>query len=274
VKWYTEIIDISADGATLHGEILLPNGEGPFPGAALCHGIASGHRAMRPSAKQLVRRGVATIIFDFRGHGQSGGILDSDLAEDVITAIKYLRGHTKVDPNHIALVGHSMGAIAALYAAAREDIQALVFLSSPAEINGQFAKHWASLYPRAAEAGSLVIEFPRIGPLPQLGRLQGMISRLWMWTHGYRLRINLERGQESWEKLNPLTNIQNLGAFPKLFVHCRGDKRVPYDVAIRLHEKAGSPKMLLLSKGGFHTAPLFPGRLREKWIAWLVSTLT
>jgi hypothetical protein len=29
-----------------------------------------------------------------------------------------------------------------------------------------------------------------------------------------------------------------------------------------------------LSKGGFHSTPLFPGKLRDKWINWLVSTLT
>ncbi len=275
MKWHTETIDFSAEGGTLHGEILLPKGEGPFPGVVLCHGMGSDHRAMSPSAQRLVRRGVATLTFDFRGHGKSEGVLDGDLAQDVIAAIKFMCRHVKIDPQRIALVGHSLGAIAALHAATTlENIQALVFLSSPAEIDGRFAKVWAPLYLKAARAESLIIEFPRIGPLPVLGRLSGMISRLWMWLRGYRLRINLEKSLESWAKLNPFTSIEKIGAFPKLFVHCKGDKLIPYEAAVKLYEKAKRPKEFLLSEGGFHAAPLFPGKLRGKWIAWLVSALT
>jgi len=278
VKWHTATIDFSTDGATLHGEILLPKGEGPFPGAVLCHGIASGHRAMRPSAQQLVRRGIATLTFDFRGHGKSEGVLDGDLAQDVMAAMKFLRRHAKIDPRRIALVGHSMGAVAALHAATLENIQALVFISGPTEINGQFTQDWAPLYPKAARTGSLIIEFPRIGPMPMLGSITGILQRLWMYLLGYRLRMNLEQSLEqsleSWVKLDPLTNIEKLGAFPKLFIHCKGDKWIPHEAALGLYEKASSPKEFLLSKSGFHSAPLFPGKLRRKWIAWLVSVLT
>lgn len=274
MKWHTETIDFSTDGATLHGEILIPKGKGPFPGAVLCHGIGSGHSAMRPSAQRLVRRGIATLTFDFRGHGKSEGVLDGDLAQDVMAAMKFLRRHAKVEPRRIALVGHSMGAVAALHAATLENIQALVFLSGPAEINGRFAQVWAPLYPKAARAGSLIIEFPRIGPMPMLGRFHGLVHRLWMWLQGYRLRISLEQSSESWVKLDPINNIEKMGAFPKLFVHCKGDKWIPHEAALGLYEKASSPKEFLLSKGGFHAAPLFPGKLRGEWIAWLVSVLT
>lgn len=275
MRWHTESIDFPTEQGTLHGEILIPKGDGPFPGAVLCHGMGTDHRAMRPSAQRLVRQGIATLTFDFRGHGKSDGFLDGDLAQDVIAALKILRCHVKVDPSRIALVGHSMGAIAALNAAASiTNIRALVFLSSPAEINGRFAQVWAPLYPKAARAGSLIIEFPHIGSLPMLGKLQGMISRLWMWLRGYRLRISLDKSLESWAKLNPAIAIEKIGAFPKLFVHCEGDKLTPYEGAHKLYEKAGSPKEFLLSKGGFHAAPLFPGKLRGKWIAWLVSNLS
>lgn len=275
MSWHSESIDFSTEQGQLHGEILLPKGEGPFPGAVLCHGMGSDHRAMRPSAQRLVRRGIATLTFDFRGHGRSDGVLDGDLVQDVTAALEFLRRHVKIDPHRIALVGHSMGAMAALHAAAAlSNIQALVFLSSPGEINGRFAQVWAPLYPKAVRAGSLIIEFPHIGSFPMLGRLQGMLSRLWMWLRGYRLRINLEKSMESWAKLNPSIAIEKIGAFPKLFVHCKGDKLTPYEGALKLYEKAAPPKEFLLSKGGFHAAPLFPGKLRGKWIAWLVSILT
>lgn len=230
---------------------------------------------MSPSAQRLVRRGIATLTFDFRGHGKSEGVLNGDLAHDVMAAVEFIRHQVNIDPHRIALVGHSMGAMAAIHVATTlQDIQALVSLSSPAEFDSRFAEGWAPLYPKAAQAGSLVIEFPHIGALPMLGKFQGMISRLWMWIQGYRLRINLEESLDSWEKLNPSTNIEEMGAFPKLFIHCKGDKWVPYEGVLELYERAQPPKELLLSEGGFHAAPLFPGKLREKWISWLVSVLT
>lgn len=275
MKWQTETLDFPTDEGTLHGEILLPNGEGPFPGVVLCHGMASGHLAMKPSAQKLVRRGIATLTFDFRGHGKSEGFLDGDLAEDVIAATKFLRCHDKVNPECVAIVGHSMGAMAAIQAAATfENIRALVCLSSPAEINGHFTTLWAHFNTKAKQAGNPIIEFPRNGSIHIHGGLTSMVSRIWMWLRGYRLRINVEEGPAPLIKLNPLPYIDKIGDFPKLFVHCRGDKWLHYEEVLRLYEIARPPKNYILSEGGFHSTPLFPGKLRGRWISWLVSVLT
>jgi len=275
VKWQTETLDFPTDRGTLHGEILLPQGKGPFPGAVLCHGMASGHLTMRPSAQRLVRRGIATLTFDFRGHGQSEGLLDGDLAEDVIAATKLLRNHNKVDPKRIAIVGHSIGAVAAIQAAATsENIQALVCLSSPAEIDSHFTTLWAHFTTKAKQSGNPIIVFPRNGSLYVHGGLISMVSRIWMWLRGYRLRVNVEEGPESLMKLNPLKYIEKIGNFPKLFVHCKGDKWLAYEEVHQLYEITPPPKKYILSGGGFHSAPLFPGKLRGRWISWLVSVLT
>ena len=260
MSWHTESVDLASEEAMLHGELLLPKGEGPFPGAVLCHGMATDHRAMRPSAQRLTRKGIATLTFDFRGHGKGQSILDENVVKDVIAAIEFLRSHPKVAPERIALVGHSFGALAAIHAAAElDDLGALVSLSNAAEINRRLER---------------LIELPRFGFMLGLGGLRFSISLLWMQIRGYRLRMDIKKTLELWDKLNPLNVIENIGAFPKLFVHCGGDRLVPYEGTLRLYEKARSPKELLVSKGGFHASPLFPGKLRGKWIAWLVSTLT
>ncbi|RLC69447.1 MAG: hypothetical protein DRI26_09100 [Chloroflexi bacterium] len=230
---------------------------------------------MRPSAQRLTRRGIATLTFDFRGHGRSEGFLDANIAKDVTAALRFLRGHPKIDPERIAIVGHSMGAMAAIHAASElENIQALVFISSPADIDVRMGEFLAPLYQRVTEARSLIVEFPRFGPLPLLSWFHGMVSRLWMWIRGYRMRIRLVQNPESWVSLNPLAAIHKIGASPKLFIHCAGDKQVPYEGTLKLYEKARWPKEILIAKGGFHALPLFPGKLREKWISWLVSVLT
>jgi len=273
MKWHVEKVNFSTDTVELYGEILIPNGEGPFPGVVLCHGMASDSRSMRPTAQRIVRHDIAALTFDFRGHGRSTGVLNNNIDQDAAAALNLLRQHVRIDPKRIALVGHSMGAIAALCAATTvKDIKALVFLSVPAEIDG-FMEFWAPLRTKAKRTGIHIIEFPSSGPFPMLGWFNGLTSRLWMWLRNYRLRIKLEQKVDSWSNLNPLTNIQKIGNFPKLFVHCKGDKWVPYQKTLSLYDKAEQPKELILTDGGFHVSPLLPGKLRRQWINWLVSTL-
>lgn len=72
--------------AQLQGQVLLPDVTHPVPGAILCHGLASGRGSVRSSGLILAKRGIAALIFNFRGHGQSGGIFDGNEVEDVVDA--------------------------------------------------------------------------------------------------------------------------------------------------------------------------------------------
>ena len=72
----------------LQGQLLLPNIAHPVPGAILCHGLGSGKDAMRPSGLSLAKLGIVALVFDFCGHGRSGGIFDGNEVEDVVDAWK------------------------------------------------------------------------------------------------------------------------------------------------------------------------------------------
>lgn len=274
MKWHTESIDVAGEEGTLYGELLLPRGDGPFPGAVLCHGMGTDHRAMRPVAQRLVRKGVATLTFDFRGHGRSDGIADENISQDVIAALKFLRSHAKVNPKRVALVGHSFGAGAAILAAVKlRDIRALVSISGPGEVKGQSGEELAALYHNVKQLGSVVLEYPRCGALPGSGGLRGFIFRLWMRVRGYRLRINWQKALQIGQRLKSAA-LEHMGDFPKLFVHCEGDTVAPYEGALDTYERVEPPKELLLSEGGSHSRPLLPGRLRGEWVTWLVCALT
>jgi dipeptidyl aminopeptidase/acylaminoacyl peptidase len=154
MMWHTEEIYFSSVDIKLHGIIYLPKGEGRFPGVVMCHGMASDHRSMRPSAQQLARRGIATLALDLRGHGKSNGTLDGNIGQDVVAAYNILKNHTKVDSQRIGLVGHSMGALASLYAATVVNkVQAVVLLSIPAEI-GSIAEFWRPMHVQAECLGT------------------------------------------------------------------------------------------------------------------------
>ena len=273
MRWHTEKIYFSSVDITLHGIIYLPNGEGRFPGVVMCHGMASDHRSMRPCAQQLARQGIATLALDLRGHGKSNGTLDGGIGQDVTAAYNVLKNHSRVDSECIGLVGHSMGALACLYAATViNGAKAVVLLSIPAEI-GSIAEFWRPMHDQAERLGTSVLEFPRIGPLPYAGWLNQQISRLWMRFRKYKLCIDINHDTKSWDSLNPLENIEKIGNIPKLLIHSKGDKWLPYEKTIALYEKAQQPKEMILFERGYHVTPLLPGKLRRKWMAWLVSTL-
>lgn len=273
MRWHTEKIGFPSGNLRLHGVFNIPNGKGPFPGALMCHGMASDHRSMRPSAQQLVRRGVATFTIDLRGHGKSEGTFDGNIGRDVSAALEIFKKHDMIDGGRIAVVGHSIGALASMYAASSaKDIRAVVLLSLPSEVEG-LTIFWNSIRAKAERTGNDIIEFPRMGPLPYTGWFNRQISISWMRFRGYTMRINSKPDSDSWKLLDPTKSIEGLKSIQKLFVQCKGDKWLPFEKSITLYEKAGQPKELIQIDGGSHVSPLLPGKLRNRWITWLTDAL-
>ena len=273
MKWHTEHVYFHCGDIKLHGVVYLPEGTGRFPGVVMCHGMASDYRSMRPSAQQLARKGIASFAIDMRGHGMSEGTLDGGIGQDVVAAYNTFKNHASVDAERIGLAGHSLGALACLYAAsAVNGAKALVLMSIPSDI-GSMAEFWQPMRKQAERLGTSVLEFPRIGPLPYHGWLNQQVSRAWMIFRRYKMRMDIDHNTESWLSLLPLVNIEKIGDIPKLFIHSKGDKWLPYEKTIALYEKAQKPKDMVLSEGGYHVTPLLPGALRRKWISWTVSTL-
>src|SRR2546421_12047575 len=86
------------------------------------HGFSSGKYSMDSLAGYLAARGYEGWTFDFVGHklGGSGGEMRTaqQAAENLRDALAWVRGHSEA--REICLIGHSMGAAAALQVAAWE----------------------------------------------------------------------------------------------------------------------------------------------------------
>jgi dienelactone hydrolase len=133
---------------SLAGGLTLPQGEGPHPVVVTITGSGPQdrdnaatelpkYRPYRQLAEALAQAGIATLQYDDRGVGQSTGDITTataaELATDVDAALAYLVARPDIDGKRIALLGHSEGAtVAALVAAHRPDIAAVVALSGPA----------------------------------------------------------------------------------------------------------------------------------------------
>ncbi len=110
---------------TLRGKMLsgwfIPAGDGA-PALAILHGWGSNAGMMLPLARPLHEAGYALLLFDARSHGRSDGDTFASLprfAEDLEHAFRWLQARPEVDPLRVGVIGHSVGAGAALLTASR-----------------------------------------------------------------------------------------------------------------------------------------------------------
>jgi dienelactone hydrolase len=80
----------------------------------MAHGYSSDQQGLSTMARSIARAGYATVTFDFRGHGANHHRFQGNIDEDISTVIDWAQTSPYVDPSRIAVLGHSMGAGAAL----------------------------------------------------------------------------------------------------------------------------------------------------------------
>jgi len=116
------------EGPMLEGELCLPqraNAELRVPGVVICHPHPQMGGTMHDPVvialrDRLLKMGIATLRFNFRGVGESQGEFDEGVGEvnDVLGAVAALRARPQVDARHCGIVGYSFGAEMGLRAAA------------------------------------------------------------------------------------------------------------------------------------------------------------
>lgn len=141
----------------LKGTLMLPVVHVPCPAVVFLHGSGPHPRAgFRPYAEEFARLGLASLFFDKRGSGESGGswITSSleDLAGDALAAVGYLETQDEIDPGRIGFWGVSQAGWIAPLAAARSDDVAFMILISGGGVS-----------PRESELFSYENEFKRAG---------------------------------------------------------------------------------------------------------------
>jgi alpha/beta superfamily hydrolase len=133
-----------AGGITLAGTLTWPEGAGPFKAVVLIAGSGPlnrdeellNHRPFAVLSDALTQAGVATLRYDKRGVGASGGdyatATSPDFAADARAAATWLRGQSHAAVSSIGLVGHSEGGmLAPMTADGNADIAFLVLLAAP-----------------------------------------------------------------------------------------------------------------------------------------------
>ena len=122
-------------GHPFYTQFPKPAAERP-PAVVLIHGFSGDRRLMSTLARRLAENGYGVLAIDVNGHGENrnpfnGGEAETDnLRDDVKKAVDYLRSSDLVDGSRIVVMGHSMGAGAALdYATHDPNLKGAVMIS-------------------------------------------------------------------------------------------------------------------------------------------------
>lgn len=111
----SERVRFANGDVTLAGSLYIPKGRGPYPAVVFLHGAGPEIRwgASRFFSDYFARRGIAALIYDKRGTGEStGNWRRSDfnaLAGDALSAVQLLKTRHVIDPKRIGIYGHSQG---------------------------------------------------------------------------------------------------------------------------------------------------------------------
>ena len=115
----TESLTLEGSKGKLHAELQMPAmkpGE-KVPVAIICHGFSGncGGDLLTDISDELQANGVASLRFDFNGHGRSEGAFEEMTVPNEIEDLKKVIEWTQAQPwaGEISLAGHSQGGVVA-----------------------------------------------------------------------------------------------------------------------------------------------------------------
>lgn len=161
-------LQIQSGGQPMNAVYYLAGGPGPHPTVLLLHGFP-GNEQNLDLAQAMRRAGWNVLTFHYRGSWGSGGSFSfTHVLEDANAALGFLRNPDaaktfNADRDHIVVIGHSMGGLAAAHLARRNPALTGVGLIDAANMGRAAAR--LKLLPRPARAPIANRVFADLGPL-------------------------------------------------------------------------------------------------------------
>ena len=225
---YQNVSFPSRDGVRLLGW-WIPASE-PRGVAILCHGYLMNRCEPLPIARVLWQAGFHCLVFDFRASGKSDGHLCTigDLERlDVLAAVDFAERTAPGLP--IVVYGASMGAVAAILAAAEDErIRAVVADSGYARLSDAIRDWWQG----------------------SLGSGVALLLRPSLW-------VGMLITRRSPYRVAPEAVIGRIAPRPILIIHGTHDYLITPRHAERLYAAAGEPRMLWWAEGSQHAQARF-----------------
>ncbi len=225
---------VQGDHGLLSTTVERPAGvTGRMPVAILMHGFTGNkdEHLWQLLADSLATRGIATVRFDFNGHGHSEGRFeDMTVPNEIVDAEKivaYVAQQPWADTSRIALVGHSQGGVVASMTAGRlgyGPVKAVVLLAPAAVLRED-----------AIRGNTMGAFYDPLDPPDSIPLMGGKVN---LGANYVRTAFRL-----------PIYETAARYTGPACIIHGTGDRIVPYTYGERFHK---------LWKGSeYHELPAF-----------------
>src|SRR5574340_152077 len=219
---YSEVQISTANGKRVFAWHIPAAGPGASPALVVLHGWGGNAETMLPLAPPLHRAGYTLLLVDARSHGRSDPDTFSSMprfAEDIEHAAAWLKRQVGVDSRRVGVIGHSVGAAAALLAASRrDDLAAVVGIAAFAHPKTVMRRLLAAWHVPYIPFGWYILRY-----------VQNVL--------GYRF-----------DAIAPLNTLARVRC-PVLLVHGTEDAVVPVAEAQTLHARSNRAGKLLLVRG-------------------------
>jgi uncharacterized protein len=246
-----ERLAFTSDGLALAGLLYRPAGT-PRGALVVCHGAGSRKENHVLMGEQAAAAGLAALAFDFRGHGESDGLLDPDGWHDVAAAAETL---LRVSGAPWAAVrGASMGGCLLLLAArARPELFGSLVALCPADGPSLLAG---------------LDELEQDGPACPDGAAGTGPPRGRRFDPGYAGRFDGAALRPFLRRLD-LVGIAR-GMRRVLLAHARDDDVVPFSHSERLAAVLEQPTGFIVLERGGHHAPGRSPEVARATLEWVV----
>ncbi len=272
-----------SEGVEVAGLLGLPDDLRPGERRAavvFCHGFSLVKEVWFPeNARRLRALGYVTLLFDYRGFGESAGaprqrLIPLAQVQDVQSAITYLETRPEVRADRIGLYGTSFGCgIASHTAGVDERVACTVATAGPAdcarvyrtgpEFDVFMEKVRAARRTFVATGETTFMSVPRL-----MARCKGTaekLERTKLEHPGWRPEVTFESLVDI-VAFKPEAVVDRIAPRPILWIHPERDALVPLFEAQSYFAKARGPKKLVVLDGLEHAA-IYDGEGRERVLA-------
>ena len=270
-------VTFKSEGVDCAGWWFIPQGKGPFPAVAMAHGMgAVKEMYIEPFAEAFALAGIATLVFDYRYYGASGGLPRSrisprDQIEDYRNALTWMSLQPEVDNQRLGVWGTSFSGGHVLWLGAYDvRVKAVVsqvgamdlyrnakMVMSDEALAGSRAMSAADRtrrYSGADEPFYIANASPPDGPPAMqvdqetydwLINAQSTVAPSW------RNEVTLDSIERIIEHA-PALHVDRISPVPLLMILATQDKWTPPDLIREAFSRAGEPKKLLEIEGGHY----------------------